>query len=193
MSLTLVTAPVFEPVTLEYVKAQTRLDIDVDDELVRSYIEIARQWVEGQVKRGLATQTWDYAIDYRWPWRLGSYRIDLPLNPVSSVTSITYVDTDGASQTLAANQYTVVARQHGSYIVPAYNVTWPDLRYVPSAITVRFVAGEAVDSIPGPLKHAIALIVAHWYENREASAPKEFMEIPLGVEAMISPYRGGLV
>ena len=36
-----------EPVTLEEVKAQCRVDHDMEDELLKSYITAARQWAEG--------------------------------------------------------------------------------------------------------------------------------------------------
>ena len=188
MSLTLVTEPTIEPITLEQLKAQLRLDVDNDDELLRDLIEVARSWVEGQTHRALASQTYDYAIDWEWPMKYGYTRIDLPLNPISSVTSITYVDNNGASQTLAANQYIVSARNHSSYIAPAYGVSWPDVRCIPSAITVRFVAGSDTN-IPVSLKHAVKMLAAHLYENREAVAPKEMMAIPFGIEALVSPYR----
>ena len=192
MSLTLVTGPTKEPLTIQQAKDHLRLDHDEDDGLLQDMIKAARVWVENQTKRAILTQTWDYTIDDNWPWKFGGPRITLPLNPVESVTSIKYVDVDGTSPqpTLAATQYTVAARTHGSYIVPAYNVDWPTVRGVPDAITVRFVAGES--SCPKPLERAIALLTTHLYENRELVDKGERLDIPYTLEAMISPYRGGL-
>jgi len=47
-----------------------------------------------------------------------------------------------------------------------------------------------VDPIPAPLKQACLLLVSHFYENREA-VPAIKMEsvLPLGVDALIAPYR----
>jgi uncharacterized phiE125 gp8 family phage protein len=194
MALTLVTGPTVEPVTVTEAKSQLRLDIADDDTYIGTLITAAREWVEGQTKRALVAQTWDWAIDYGFPWRQG-YRIDLPLNPVISVASIAYVDDAGNAATWAADQYTAVCRQNGSFIVPAYNVSLPVIRNVPNAITVRFTAGfydntasPETGSVPQPLKQAIILLVAHWYENREA-AGKAMAEAPYAVEALISPYR----
>jgi uncharacterized phiE125 gp8 family phage protein len=193
MSLTLVTGPAQEPLTLEQAKAQLRLDVDTDDALIIDFIKTARQWGEGQIKRALITQTHDLNIDYNWPWKFGSPRIDFPINPVSSVTSITYVDLDGTSPqpTLAASQYTVVARRHGSYIVPAYNINWPSVRSVPNAITVRFVAGDTLANLPKQLERAVSLLVAHMYENRETVTAKDLVEVPYAIESLISPFRPG--
>lgn len=190
MALTLVTEPDGEPVHLEDLKSHVRLDIDDDDRWITNRIKAARQWVEGQTRRCFKQATYDYAIDGNWPWRFGGTRIDLPLNPVQSVTSIVYEDGSSPRPTLAASQYTVAARTYASYIVPAYNVTWPTVRDVPEAITVRFVAGDN-SNIPEPIVHAMAMLIAHWYENREAVAMKEMFSVPYGIESLLSPYRAG--
>ena len=186
MSLTLVTGPEQEPITLEEVKAQLRLDFDDDDALVRRLIIAARMWVEGQTKKALVSQTWDQNIDWGWPVRCAMPHIAFEKNPVISVSSITYESGASPRPTLASDQYIVVSRKHGSYISPSYGAQWPTPREVPDAITVRFVAGYT--SVPEPLKHAIHMLVAHWYEYREVVGTGQ--EIPYAVEALISPYRG---
>lgn len=194
MSLTLVTAADGEPITLEQAKAQLRLDTDDDDAYVLDLIAAAREHVEGQTRRALKQQTFDYAIDGGWPLVDGLPMIQLPINPVVSVTSISYQDASGTSPepTLAAADYAVTTRNNGSYIVPGYNVTWPSVRDVPDAITVRFVAGYT--TIPAALKHAIKLLVAHLYENREpVSRNAVIASVPYTVEALLSPFRSGRV
>lgn len=193
MALTLVTAPAKEPLTVQQAKDHLRLDHDEDDALLQDIIKAARVWVEGQTKRALLTQTWDYSIDGGWPYKFGMPYIKLPLNPVASVTSITYVSGASPNPTLASSAYTVAARKHGSFIVPAYGVTWDTPRSVPDAVTVRFVAGES--TCPKPLEHAIKLLVTHMYENREAvntGQGQVIADIPYTLEAMISPYRPGI-
>ena len=193
MSLSLVTGITEEPVTLDDQKVHLRLDTADDDAYVQSCITAARQWVEGQTHRALMAQTWDYNIDYGWPHRVGLHRIDYPINPVKVqaspiVDSITYVDSDGASQTLAADQYTIVARTNSSYIVPAFDVSWPTVRHVPNAITVRFVAGYV--TVPQELHRAIMLLAALLYEKREPIVTSTIVaKLPFSVEALISPFR----
>lgn len=192
MSLTVVTEPTSEPLTVQQAKDHLRLDHDEDDTLLRDLIKAARVWIEGQTHRAILTQTWDFSIDWGWPYRDGQPYIKLPLNPVASVTSITYVDGSSPNPTLAAADYTVAARTHGSYIVPAYNVTWSTPRSVPDAIVVRFVAGES--AAPKPLEQAMKLLVTHMYENREpvnTGQGQVIADIPYSLEAMISPYRAG--
>ncbi len=192
MALKIVTEPDGEPITLEDIKSQLRLDIDDDDRWLRQRIKAARQFIEGQTRRRLRQCTYDYYIDYGYPFYDGYPRIDLPVNPVQSVTSIKYETGASPMPTLAADQYQVVDRNYGSFIVPAYGVTWPSVRNVPNALIVRFVAGDN-DAIPEPLVTAMAMLVAHWYENRQAVEAKEMVPVPFGVEAMISAYRAGRV
>ena len=186
--LSLVTAPTQEPVTLSDQKAHLRIDTDDDDSLIMTYITAARQWIESQTKRAIMDQTWDYSIDYGWPYKYGSHRIDLPLNPVPAQTSpstvsITYVDDNGATQTLAQTEYTLVGRLHNSYIVPAYDVTWPTVRCVPESVTVRFQAGDS-NTVAPELHLAVMILAGHYYEQRETTE-----KAPMAVESLISPFR----
>lgn len=188
MALSLVTAPTSEPVSLREQKEHLRIDDDEDDSYISACITAARQWIEGQTNRSIMAQTWDYGIDYCWPVKFGGIRIDFPLNPIADQASpetitITYVDSNGASQSLASTQFQIANRAHGSYIVPAYDVTLPDVRWVPDAITVRFVSGDST-TVPSDLKHAVKILAAQFYEERDTAKT-----LNLVVEALISPHR----
>jgi uncharacterized phiE125 gp8 family phage protein len=188
VSLTIVTDVTAEPVELDEQKLHLRLDGDDSDSNIASCIKSARQWIEGQTKRAIMDQTWNYSIDYAWPVKHGDRRIDFPLNPVTAQASpstivITYVDTDGATQTLAQTQYTVVGRRSGSFIVPAYNITWPDVRWVPNAITVRFQCGDS-GNVPQELHRAVMILAGGYFEDPDA---KE--DWHKRIEPLISPFR----
>lgn len=43
--------------------------------------------------------------------------------------------------------------------------------------------------MPEPIKHAIKLLVGHWYKNREATTETKQQEIPHAVDALIQPYK----
>jgi uncharacterized phiE125 gp8 family phage protein len=186
LGASLITAPTVEPVTLDQAKLHARVDIDTDDDLIEALIEAARHWVEGQTHRALCTQTWDFTFD-EFPCR----ELRLPLAPVSSVASVTYVDSSGVEQSLTGSpaEYQQVVNNDHPYIVPLYNETWPEARCQPNAVTVRAVCGYgAAAAVPAPLVQAILLLVGHWYESREAAGPSA-TELPFAVEALISPYR----
>ena len=188
MALSLVTAPTSEPVSLGEQKTHLRVDGTEDDAYIAACITAARTYIEGQTKRSIMSQTWDYGIDYCFPVKYGTHRIDFPLNPIADQASpetitITYVDTNGASQSLASTQFQIVNRAHGSFIVPAYNITWPEVRSQPDAITLRFVSGNS-DFVPVDLKHAVKILATQFYEERDTAATANEV-----VEALISPYR----
>lgn len=197
MGTTLVTPPTTDPVTLNEAKAHCRVAIPDDDGMLVTYLMAARQHIEKETRLALMTQTWDVTFDYEWPMQkidgCQKHRIVLPRPPVQSVTSITYVDSAGSTQTLAASQYKVAKADTGETLIePAYAAIWPVVRREIAAITVRFVAGYGSNQgdVPEPLRQAVLLLVAHWYENREAvNVGNISSELPFTVAALVFPYR----
>ncbi len=194
MSLTLVTAPAAEPVSLEEAKLHLRVDSDADDDLVATLIEAARNNVEAHTSRALVNQTWDLKLDTFPP----SHIFELPRPPLSSVTSITYVDIDGVEQTWASADYTVQANA-GPYSMPgtvalAYGASYPTHRSQPDAVTVRFVAGYGADgsSVPAAIRQAVLLLIGEMYARREvAIAGTIISRIPFGVDSLLASFRAG--
>jgi len=198
MGLQLITGPQLEPVSLAEAKAHCRIEVTTDDGLLAGYILAARSWAEDFTRRAFMEQTWDFTIDYGWPMaktRAGDrYSIELPKPPLVSVTSISYVDGTGATQTLAADQYLVNKTEIAGLIEPAYAVTWPTVRIQMKAITVRFVCGYGSNPGDGQalerIRHAMLLMIGNWYENREAVNVGNIVnEMPMGVEALLFPLR----
>ena len=187
MSLTQITPPTSEPVSLSEAKAHCRVTGSEEDGLIAGYLLAAREYVETHTRRTMLTQTWEQIEDV-----LGD-EIRLRKAPILSITSVRYLDTAGVEQTLAANQYRLIRRATGeAVIVPAFNVTWPVVQAVEAAVTVRFVAGYGASSgsIPEAIRQAILLLVGHWYAHREAvtigAAPAE---VPMAVESLLFPHR----
>jgi uncharacterized phiE125 gp8 family phage protein len=184
MALRLVTAPTSEPVTLTELKALLRVDTSDEDTLLATLLTAARQYAEEFQNRACVPQTWDLSLDC-FP-----ALIRLPRAPLASVTSITYLDGDGASQTLAANQYRVDTATEPGRVTPAYGVSWPATQTITNAVVVRFVAGWASAAlVPAPIKHAIALLVSHWFEHREPALANGLTELPFAVESLLWQHR----
>lgn len=187
MGLSLVTAPAIEPVTLAEAKAHLRVADNVDDGLIHSHIISARHFVENATRRRLITQTVDQTIDFCWPyetanwreytiWRDTRLRIVLDVSPVASVSSISYVDGSGATQTLDSSLYVLRTDRAMCFIEPAYGATWPSVREQTAAITVRYVAGYGATPglVPAPLRHAILMHVEYLYD-RDPKTEKSLM------------------
>src|SRR5690606_37419505 len=151
-SLTLVTAPSVLPVTEAEVWEHLRVPLvgspaaPTDEATILSMIKAVVSELDGRdgwLGRCLVTQTWDMALDC---FPACDRPIYLPIPPIQSITSITYVDTAGDEQTLAAGSTTGGWElSHDKAWVPRinlkYGMTWPTTRDQPEAVTVRFVAG----------------------------------------------------
>lgn len=203
MGLSVVVDPGFEPVSLDEAKSHCRITNTVEDGLIAGYILAARQMIEASTRRVLVQQTFDFTIDWRWPFRsrtvdgycFANQRIELPVSPVlssSDVVSVTYVDWNGAVQTLDPAQYQIALSGPVPVIDPVYGIYWPTTRWQAEAITVRFKAGYGTSpgDTPEPLRQAMLLLIGHWYAVRETvNVGNITSELPWTTEALLSPFR----
>jgi uncharacterized phiE125 gp8 family phage protein len=189
MGLSLVTAAPVEPISLPEAKVHLHVDDSDSDIYIHSLILAARKHVENVTRRKLVQQTWDYTLP---EFPVGD--ILLPIQPVSSITSVNYVN--GSGNTTAFTDFTLISDGPRSRVVPDYNVSWPTTRAHGNAVTVRFVAGyePSADSpqdytanIPPDLKVCMKLIIGDLYENRESSTPLKITQLPT-LDALMSPY-----
>lgn len=185
MSLTLVTPPAAEPVTPAEVQQQAVIAAGVDTALVDRLITAARAHVE-QV-------TWRQLITAEYEWRLDRLcgTLYVPRPRLQSVVSLQYLDMSGNLQTLDSSQYTVDVHSTPGRIVPAPGCSWPTTRGHIDDVTVTFLAGygDAGSDVPQPLIHAILMLVAYWYEQRETAAAGSMSSVPLGFDGLIAPFR----
>jgi uncharacterized phiE125 gp8 family phage protein len=190
MGYKLKTAPAVEPVTLEEAKLHLRVDSDCtgEDVLITSLITAARQMVENYTGLALINQTWEMLVD-----EFPDDDMALRPAPLSSITSITYTDINGATQTASPTTvYTADTYSLPGAAVLRYGQTWPTVRDIKNAITVTYVAGfgTAASSVPGPIKAAILLLIGHLFEHRESVVIGTISsELPQGVEYLLNPYR----
>ena len=105
--------------------------------------------------------------------------IVLPRSPLQSITSITYVDNDGITQTLDASQYLVDTVSRPPRIVPAYGKSWPTPRVQINAVKVRFVCGHTdVASVSADIKAWMLLSIGTAFANRETLKEGGSVEMP---------------
>jgi len=193
-SLELVTPPAVEPISLQEARDHLRAIEDTagtEDAVIAELITSARMLFDGRdgyLGRQLITATWDLTLD---EFPVGVF-FDLPLAPVQSVTSITYLDVDGNEQTLATSQYALGKDlTNRPRVWLTFDGEWPSTRDIQEAVTVRFVAGYGLQQdVPAPIRSAIKLMIGHGYENREAVNIGNIVTvIPLTVDALVWPYR----
>lgn len=198
MPLKLITAPTLEPVTFADLQEHSRVSTTADRALMESYITAARQHLEEVSGRAFLTQTWELTIDsFTTPRNEGGAvdcqgKIPLPFAPLASVTSVTYYDSDGNSQTMATTVYEVDTDSEPGRIGLKFGQSWPAVRsMIMNPIRIRYVVGwTAVHLVPQPIKQAIRILAAHWYEHRESvivgagSSP-----LPLALDSLLWQFR----
>lgn len=181
MGLTLITQPVSFPVTLAEAKAHCRVEDAAEDATLVGLVAAATDYVEQYTGKAIVSQTWRLTLDKF------SDSILLPKNPIQSVSSVKYYDAIGDIQTLSTEYYTADTASDPAWIVLNADQTWPDTFDGVNAVRIEFVAGYT--TVPPPIKHAILMLVAQWYDHRAAVSDKAMVAVPHAVEALLTNYR----
>lgn len=158
-------APTVEPVTVSSLKQHARAtDTNDEDSIAYEWLVGCREMVETDAQVALCTQTWTLQFD-QFPCDV----IEFPIWPLASVTSVSYVDTSGATQTWNSSNYIVNTANKPGRLTLAYGATWPNARLQENSITVTFVAGfGGMTDVPQIYKQAIRLLAAECFISREA-------------------------
>lgn len=188
LQLKIKTPPTVEPITLADAKLHLKVEEDVteDDTLIASQIKAARIAAENFTMRQFITATYELFLD-KFPTV-----INVPRPPLQSVTSIKYIDTDGAEQTLNASVYTVDTVSMAGRIVLAFEQSWPQTRAQIQAVTVEYKAGygDAPADVLDDIIAGMKLHLGHLYENREdVVVGVSVSELPKASESLLYPYR----
>lgn len=183
------TAPGITPVSVDEVKANSRISGSDDDQLVGALIAAAVSHMDGWsgiLGRCLIDQEWTFKAGC-WP----SGRMALPFPDVSAVV-LTYIDRDGAEQTLAGGNYRLIETSVATEIEWISGFQPPPLASRSDAISIDMTVGygAAADDVPEAIRQAIKLLVGHWYENRETVVVGTIVaDLPFAVSALLAPHR----
>lgn len=201
-SLVRVTAPTSEPVSLDEAFRFLRVDDSDEGAQIEQMIQVAREMVEDFTGRALMSQTFKL-VQSDWPSTCGrswetdtkdASRISLDRSPLISVESVKYFPASGAAQaTLSAATYHALTGPMPGLIQLKYGETWPDLYDRPDAVEVNFTAGyTTADLVPGVLRHAVLLALAHLYEQRQpVNVGNIVNELPMSLKYMLESQRVG--
>lgn len=163
-------APTSEPVSLEDMKDWLRVSNSSEDDMITGLIESARVEAETLTRRSFVNRT---LIQTHADFPACDQLI-LRASPVSSVTSITYSDQAGDSQTLSSDNYRTVTDRIRPFVRLKDSFTWPLVETGnDTAVTVTMVAGygATATSVPDHVKTAIKMGAAYNYENRGDGRP----------------------
>lgn len=185
MSSKLLTGPAVEPLSLDEAKTFLRVEHSDDDQVIGALIASARMHVEAQAKIALITQSWRMVFDC-WPHH---GRIVVRPGPLKALSAVRVYDIDGNPHIVDTQAF-----------VPDFGAS--TLAFMPWALPAagRIAAGieldvsvgfgEAAADVPEPLRQAIRLLVAHWYENRGLIGTANVAAmLPASFAALIASYR----
>ena len=181
-------APATTPVTMPEARAQCQIESDDTsfDTLVQLYLDAATAHLDGYsgiLGRCIVTQSWKQEFDDF------SKCLRLPM-PAASITSITYLEDDGVTApTVTPTNYALHHDALGSYVRFIDDFSAPSGLWETKAVAVTFTAGYgAAAAVPAAIKAAVLLLLTHWFQNR-AAVGEGVAELPMGVSALIAPYR----
>ncbi len=192
MALALTSGPAAEPVSVSEAKAHLRIDGSAEDILVASLIVTSRLHVEAALGLALITQGWKLTLD-AWPAADGARRgeVRFPLRPIQTVTSVTVRAADGTPAVVPNTEYLLDGQALHPRLIPRAG-RWPAPGQPANGIEIAFAAGigEDAEDVPQPIRHAILLLVAHWYEHRDPiEVGAADMMIPGAVSDLLAAYR----
>ncbi len=173
----------------------------------------AREYIESHTNRALISQKWrlledsfppryiqtsspllELASGLRHPEMMDLHKdvIRLPKPPCISVDAINYIDSNGALQLLDPALYYVSLSEVRTEITRAVNAAWPSTQWQPEAVRVDFTCGygTTASALPGMVRRAMRLLVAHFYSNREIFLESRFaLEIPHSIDDILWKLR----
>jgi uncharacterized phiE125 gp8 family phage protein len=186
-SLVRVTAPATAPISLAEAKTQMRVESSDDDSIIQRLIDAAVAFVDvqGALGKAMITQTWGQWLSPN------PSTVYLSLGPVQSVSAIKYYDVDGALQTATLADFNVFGTPNRISVSPKSGRAWPVTQTRDDAIKIEYVIGygSTSSSVPETVRHALMMLVAHWYDMRETSTEKQMYDLPFGFTDMIGIER----
>lgn len=198
----LVTGPAAEPVTVAEMRAHIRQDttITVDDTKLTSVIKSCRAAIEEHL--GIVLLHTTYRVWYHDDEI--SDKLELPLAPLSSVSSVKLYDEDNTAVTATATTYYVARYGRRPFVALLSGNTWPNTTGAQRAydtLVVEGVFGYDADGLGVSeneyliAKEALEAWVFYLYANRgnmdsskllNATAPV-FRTLPPEILAMLNP------
>lgn len=189
-SLVLITPPTDDVVSLDEAKAQLRVTADDQDDFIQAIVTANVNYLDpaggGWLGRALRPQVWELRMngfvdrsgcgggtDSRHSHTGHVSDIALPYPPLTEIGSVTYTDTAGVTQTLAADTgYRLfgVGTLGKSYLRPPYLAYWPLARYDVESVKIQYTCGYSMpedddpDTLPAPIRQAVLLGVKGLYD-----------------------------
>lgn len=198
--LSLVTGPAAELFSSAdaVVQQMIKPDTSAQDTYLDLILAASRQLFEEETGLVLITQTWQAEFDKvplsptGRPHRI----VSLGRAPLVALSSATYLDTAGASQSFTLSGNLVAAnvghRQSFGLAALEHDADWPDLGEYPGALRIQFTAGfgAAAANVPQTMRLAVLQLAAWWYEQRlPVNVGNIANQVPLHLQRILNLHR----
>ncbi len=181
----LVSAPQEEPVTRDEAKAHARIDGDAEDARVDALIAAARAEVENRTGRAMMAQGWRIVRDTVPPGGV----IRLAPGPVAFVSAVTVYGADGTASVADPDEYQVDTDSVPGRLRLGAGRFWGSRAMNGIEIDMTCGVYDAAE-VPAPMKQAVLMLVAYWFEQREAAAVGAVAgPVAHAVSSLLAPYR----
>lgn len=188
MPAILMTPPATEPVSLANAKQHLKVETSADDGLINNLIATARQHVEKQIDKVLIEQTWLIYFD-NWT---DDGELKLQVAPITTINYLrTYSDDDIANTIDPSHYYADLVKNPQKLILRGSRI-WLKPGRIANGIEIEATAGYGPTgaSVPTPLRSAMLMLIAYWYENRQPdchAAASESMTTKL--QSLLAPFK----
>lgn len=179
-----VQAPAVEPVSVDEVKLDQRIDLSSFDALIPDYITAHREAAEDKLGRRLITQTWRVEAT-GWP----SPDDVIGLTPYQSAT-VQYLS-GGAWVTLDDSQWSMSVQPNTIALLPARYGTWPTLDDVEGPrvrIDVTCGYGDDAADVPMAIRNWIRARVGMQLQAPTGERASNLIEAPW-LDSLLSRYK----
>lgn len=182
------TPPASGPVSLEDMKEHLRMDAGVPDGDIAGLIREATAAVETFARIRIMPQEVAITAD---AFPAGGRPMALPVWPVRSVTSVSYVDGSGVDQIMPQEHWRLVKSSRPRKLAPAYGRIWPTALADYDAVVISVSCGYGPDeaSVPPDIVRAVKMMAARLHDQRgEPVSGSIISEIPTPAESLLRPH-----
>lgn len=169
-------------ITVAGLKQHLRVTHSAEDTLIQALRDAAIAYVEGYCNTKFQSTS---AV----AWLRGFYRQSFPVGPVTAIDNVKYQTTSSKAAddltTLAETSYFTTTETQPAEI----DFIQPPVPYEYSNFPVQVEISYGHSVAPAAMIHAVRLLVASMYENRQQEVGYVPRQIQMGVHALLAQYR----
>lgn len=179
MGVPVVLTPGAPALGLARVKRHVSVEHSDHDTRLVELIAVAQAHIENTLNRTLTTASLEQRFE---PGPLHHSKLYLGRGPVRSIVEVV-ASADGAETPISSSSYSLSGSEaiYFGYGAPTVN----------GEMVVRYTAGYGTPAqVPEPIKHAMLLLVAHYYANPDpVNIGNITTELPFGVDNLLAQYK----